>query len=106
METRTLGRQGLTVSAQGLGCMGMSVSCCATDETESLATIRALELGVTHQGAVAIPGTKRRRYLEENVAAADVTLTAGDIAAIEAAAPRDAVTGERYAPEYMGTLDG
>ncbi|MFG2425968.1 aldo/keto reductase [Streptomyces sp. NPDC048448] len=61
---------------------------------------------VQHQGAVAIPGTKRRRYLEENVAAAEVTLTAGDIAAIEAVAPHGAVTGERYAPEYMGTLNG
>ncbi len=46
METRTLG--GLTVSAIGLGCMGMSEFYGPTDETESIATIhRALELGVT-----------------------------------------------------------
>ncbi|WP_406332551.1 aldo/keto reductase [Streptomyces sp. NBC_00203] len=61
---------------------------------------------VQHQGAVAIPGTKRRRYLEENVAATEVTLTADDIAAIEAVAPHGAVTGDRYAPEFMGTLNG
>src|SRR5690349_2931772 len=48
METRTLGSQGLTVSAQGLGCMGMSQSYGEADEAGSLATLhRALELGVT-----------------------------------------------------------
>ncbi|MEV7345274.1 aldo/keto reductase [Streptomyces sp. NPDC093544] len=61
---------------------------------------------VLHQGAVAIPGTKRRRYLEENVTATEVTLTIDDIAAIEAAAPHGVVTGDRYAPEFMGTLNG
>lgn len=47
MEQRKLGTQGLTVSAQGLGCMGMSDFYGQRDEVESLATIhRALELGV------------------------------------------------------------
>jgi aryl-alcohol dehydrogenase-like predicted oxidoreductase len=46
MERRTLG-QGLDVSAQGLGCMGMSAWYGPTDEQESIATIhRALELGI------------------------------------------------------------
>jgi aryl-alcohol dehydrogenase-like predicted oxidoreductase len=48
MQTRALGRQGLQVSALGLGCMGMSQSYGAADDAESIATIhRALELGVT-----------------------------------------------------------
>jgi aryl-alcohol dehydrogenase-like predicted oxidoreductase len=48
MEARRLGRQGLEVSAIGLGCMGMSQSYGVPDDAESLATIdRALELGVT-----------------------------------------------------------
>jgi aryl-alcohol dehydrogenase-like predicted oxidoreductase len=48
METRNLGKQGLTVSIIGLGCMGMSEFYGPTDETESIATIhRALDLGVT-----------------------------------------------------------
>ncbi len=48
MDQRTLGSQGLTVSAQGLGCMGMSEFYGTTDEAEAIATIhRALELGVT-----------------------------------------------------------
>jgi aryl-alcohol dehydrogenase-like predicted oxidoreductase len=48
MEQRTLGRQGLRVSAVGLGCMVMSKSYWPADERESVATIhRALDLGVT-----------------------------------------------------------
>jgi aryl-alcohol dehydrogenase-like predicted oxidoreductase len=43
-----------------------------------------------------IPGTKRTRYLEENVAAADVMLTDDDLVALEKAVPRDAVAGDRY----------
>jgi aryl-alcohol dehydrogenase-like predicted oxidoreductase len=47
METRTLGKQGLIVSALGLGCMGMSDMYGTPEESESIATIhRALELGV------------------------------------------------------------
>ncbi len=47
IEKRTLGREGLAVSALGLGCMGMSEFYAGRDDTESIATIhRALELGV------------------------------------------------------------
>ncbi|MFL6272941.1 MAG: aldo/keto reductase, partial [Actinomycetes bacterium] len=48
MEQRTLDGQGLVVSAQGLGCMGMSQSYGPGDDRESVATIhRALDLGMT-----------------------------------------------------------
>lgn len=48
MKRRQLGKSGLTVSAIGLGCMGMSQSYGAPDEAESIRTIhRALDLGVT-----------------------------------------------------------
>jgi aryl-alcohol dehydrogenase-like predicted oxidoreductase len=48
MNDRTLGRDGLTVSALGLGCMGMSEFYGPTDDDESIATIhRALDLGIT-----------------------------------------------------------
>jgi aryl-alcohol dehydrogenase-like predicted oxidoreductase len=45
---------------------------------------------------VPIPGTKRQRYLEENVGAAGVVLTDDDLVALEKAVPRDAVAGDRY----------
>jgi aryl-alcohol dehydrogenase-like predicted oxidoreductase len=45
---------------------------------------------------VPIPGTKRVTYLEENVRATDVSLTAEDLDALEQAVPRDAVVGDRY----------
>ncbi len=52
-----------------------------------------------HQGddVVPIPGTKRRKYLEENAAAADVELDDEDLKRIEEVAPKDVAAGERYA---------
>jgi aryl-alcohol dehydrogenase-like predicted oxidoreductase len=50
---------------------------------------------------VPIPGTKRRAYLEENVAALDVRLTAADLAQIDAIAPKDVAAGMRYAEPLM-----
>lgn len=50
---------------------------------------------------VPIPGTKRRKYLEENVGALDVSLSQDDLDAIEKAFPRDAAAGTRYAEAAM-----
>ena len=52
---------------------------------------------------VPIPGTKRRKYLQENVGAVEVNLTASDLASIEEVAPKDAFSGSRY-PEAMMRL--
>jgi aryl-alcohol dehydrogenase-like predicted oxidoreductase len=54
---------------------------------------------------VPIPGTKRRKYLEENAAAAEVRLSDADCAEIEAALPADEVAGDRYAPFGMNAID-
>ena len=52
------------------------------------------------QDVVPIPGTKRRKYLEQNAAAVDIVLSREELAAIEDVFPKDAVSGLRY-PEAM-----
>ncbi|MFC6089502.1 aldo/keto reductase [Saccharothrix lopnurensis] len=77
------------------------------DALRALADRRGVTAGqlalawVHHQGddVVPIPGTKRVKYLEENVAAADLVLSPEDLRAIEDAAPT--VSGERYTPEML-----
>lgn len=61
-----------------------------------------------HQGEdiVPIPGTKRRSYLEENVAAAAISLSAADLKRIEEVSPLDAVSGTRYPEAAMQRLRG
>lgn len=54
---------------------------------------------------VPIPGTKRVKYLEENAAAADVVLSAGEIAEIDAVFPPDSAVGDRYASNMMGSIN-
>jgi aryl-alcohol dehydrogenase-like predicted oxidoreductase len=54
---------------------------------------------------VPIPGTKRRTYLEENAAAAEIRLTEADVEELEAAVPQDEVVGDRYAAAAMRMID-
>ncbi|MDO8359584.1 MAG: aldo/keto reductase [Devosia sp.] len=54
---------------------------------------------------VPIPGTTKLHRLEENIAAADVELTAEDLAEIDNAVSAIAVTGERYAPVHAARID-
>jgi aryl-alcohol dehydrogenase-like predicted oxidoreductase len=54
---------------------------------------------------VPIPGTKRRKYLEENAAAADVTLTEEHLRRIEEAMPRGSAAGERYSERQMRAVN-
>jgi aryl-alcohol dehydrogenase-like predicted oxidoreductase len=54
---------------------------------------------------VPIPGTKRRNYLEENVAAADVRLSADEMASLDAALAPDKVSGPRYNERFMAYID-
>jgi aryl-alcohol dehydrogenase-like predicted oxidoreductase len=74
------------------------------EQLESIAAEKGTTVGqlaiawVLHQGQdiVPIPGTKRRAFLEENVGAAEVTLTDDDLRRIDAAAPHGSTAGERY----------
>ena len=60
-----------------------------------------------HKGddIVPIPGTKRRRYLEENVAAVDLTFEIGDMRLLDAALPPERVAGPRYGERQMAQVD-
>jgi aryl-alcohol dehydrogenase-like predicted oxidoreductase len=58
------------------------------------------------QDIVPIPGTKRRKYLEQNAAASDIILSQAELAAIEDVFPKDAVSGPRYPEAMMKTVNG
>lgn len=60
-----------------------------------------------HKGSdiVPIPGTKRRKYLEENVGAANVSLTGEEMAALDAALAPEKVAGPRYTEKQMAMVD-
>jgi aryl-alcohol dehydrogenase-like predicted oxidoreductase len=60
---------------------------------------------VLTKGVVPIPGTKRREYLEENLAALDVTLTADEAARLEDLFPLGAARGDRYGASAAALLD-
>jgi aryl-alcohol dehydrogenase-like predicted oxidoreductase len=60
---------------------------------------------VLQQGTVAIPGTRRIKYLEENAGAAEIQLSASDLADLDAAAPVGAAIGDRYTPMGMASLN-
>ena len=60
-----------------------------------------------HKGPdiVPIPGTKRRQYLEENVGAADLSLSAEEVSRLDAALSPENVAGPRYTEKQMATVD-
>jgi len=83
------------------------------DEVREIATNRgvtpsqlALAWLLTRPNVTPIPGTTRLERLEENLAAADITLTEEELAAIEAVAPRGCAAGTRYPEASMRALDG
>ena len=57
------------------------------------------------QDVVPIPGTKRRKYLEQNIDALGVQLTDADLRRIDSIVPRGAAAGDRYAPQGMTTVN-
>jgi aryl-alcohol dehydrogenase-like predicted oxidoreductase len=55
---------------------------------------------------IPIPGTKRRKYLDENVAALNVKLSAEDLRRLEEVVPKGAASGQRYPEQAMNLVDG
>uniref|UniRef100_A0AAU6WLN4 Aldo/keto reductase n=2 Tax=Chryseobacterium TaxID=59732 RepID=A0AAU6WLN4_9FLAO len=71
-------------------------------------TITASQLAlawIMSKGIVPIPGTKRRKYLEENIASAAVELSENDILKLESIVPLGTDTGAPYDEFSMGLLD-
>lgn len=60
---------------------------------------------VISKGLVPIPGTKRIRYAEQNIAAADITLTSEDLHRLESIIPLGTVTGDRYDASGMQSVN-
>ncbi len=60
---------------------------------------------VLSKGMVPIPGTKRVKYLEQNLAAADITLSPEELAALEAIVPPGTQTGARYDAASLASID-
>ncbi|QLG93333.1 aldo/keto reductase [Pseudomonas yamanorum] len=83
------------------------------DQVQTLAVEKGVSAGqlalawVLAQGdyLIPIPGTKQRKYLEENVAALTVKLNAQELAALEAIFPANATAGQRYPEAVMQLLD-
>ncbi|QJI29239.1 aldo/keto reductase [Pseudomonas sp. ADAK18] len=83
------------------------------DQVQALAVEKGVSAGqlalawVLAQGdyLIPIPGTKQRKYLEENVAALEVKLNAQELAALEAIFPANATAGQRYPEAVMQLLD-
>lgn len=84
------------------------------DKLNELAAAKGVTAGqlalawVQYRGddVVPIPGTRRQKYLEENLGALAVTLSADELAAIDAAAPRGQVAGTRYDEGSLAFVDG
>ena len=78
----------------------------ARDKGVTLAQLSIAWVMAQGDDIVPIPGTKRRKWLRENVGAVDIELSKDEIAALEAAVPRDKVIGERYSAMSAKTVNG
>jgi aryl-alcohol dehydrogenase-like predicted oxidoreductase len=77
----------------------------AAEQEATLSQLAIAWLLARGEDIVPIPGAERRRYLEENLRALEVRLTAEDLAAIEQVASRGVVAGERYGPAGMALVN-
>ncbi|ADL00936.1 aldo/keto reductase [Brevundimonas subvibrioides] len=82
-----------------------AVTAIATDKGVTAAQLALAWVLAQGEHLVPIPGTRRVTTLEDNVASAEVALTAGDLARIEAVFPKDAAAGERYAAAGRAALN-
>lgn len=84
----------------------MAMDQIASEKGVTLAQLSLAWVLAKGEDIVPIPGTKRRKWLRENVGALDVVLTNDEVAALEAAVPREKVVGDRYSALSATTLNG
>ncbi len=84
----------------------MAMDHIASEKGVTLAQLSLAWVLAKGEDIVPIPGTKRRKWLRENVGALDVVLTNDEVAALEAAVPREKVVGDRYSALSATTLNG
>ena len=84
----------------------MAMDQIASEKGVTLAQLSLAWVLAKGEDIVPIPGTKRRKWLRENVGALDVVLTSDEVAALEAAVPREKVVGDRYSALSATTLNG
>ncbi|MDB9511202.1 aldo/keto reductase [Kamptonema animale CS-326] len=77
----------------------------ATEKGVSASQLALAWLLAKGEDIVPIPGTKRRTYLEENVAATEITFTEEELQRIEEIAPKGGAAGDRYAAQHMTSLN-
>jgi aryl-alcohol dehydrogenase-like predicted oxidoreductase len=82
-----------------------AVSAIAADKSVTAAQLALAWVLAQGHHLVPIPGTRRIATLEDNTAAADIVLTAEDLERIEAVFPKDAASGDRYAPAGRAALN-
>ncbi|HEY9842680.1 MAG: aldo/keto reductase [Candidatus Sericytochromatia bacterium] len=75
-------------------------------ETKGCSTAQLAIAWVLHQGQDIVPliGTSKRRRLQENLGALDISLSPADLAELDAAFPESSFAGERYVPQQMGLV--
>ena len=76
-------------------------------ETKGVTASQVALAWVLAQGEdiIPIPGTKRRTYLDQNIAALDVVLSAAELAELDRAFPPDAAAGLRYPEAFLGSVN-
>ena len=84
----------------------MAMDHIASEKGVTLAQLSLAWVLAKGEDIVPIPGTKRRKWLRENVGALDIVLTSDEVAALEAAVPREKVVGDRYSALSATTLNG
>ena len=84
----------------------MAMDHIASEKGVTLAQLSLAWVLAKGEDIVPIPGTKRRKWIRENVGALDVVLSNDEVAALEAAVPREKVVGDRYSALSATTLNG